>query len=97
MKFLIIYDIPIEHDPIRTKISKLLLSYNLIRLNYSVFYGDLTYNLAENIAIKLEKLVKNISGDVRIFPICNSCEKKIIVVKSKFESGFNIIKDLLSL
>ena len=97
MKFLVIYDIPVEHDPIRTRISNILLSYNLIRLNYSVFYGDLTYNLAEEISLKIGKLLKKISGDVRIFPICKACQERIIVVKSKFEDGYKFIEDILSM
>ncbi len=97
IKFIIIYDIPVEFDPIRTKISDLLLSYYLIRLNYSVFFGNLTYNIAEEIALKLKKLMKKIPGDVRIIPICKSCYSKAICVKSKFGEGYKIIEDILSM
>jgi hypothetical protein len=57
----------------------------------------LTYNLAEEIALKLEKLMKNVPGDVRIIPICNKCHGKIITVKSKFGEGYKIIEDILSM
>lgn len=96
-KFIIIYDIPVEFDPFRTKISYLLLSYNLIRLNYSVFFGELTFNLAEEIALRLKKLLKDVPGDVRIIPICKNCHSKVITVKSKFGEGYKIIEDILSM
>lgn len=97
MRFIIIYDIPIEFDPIRAKISNVLLSYNLIRLNFSVFFGKLTYNLAEEIALKLKKIMGKVPGDVRIIPICKSCHSKAITVKSKFADGYKMIEDILSM
>ncbi len=97
MRFIIIYDIPIEFDPIRAKISNVLLSYNLIRLNFSVFFGKLTYNLAEEIALRLKKIMGKVPGDVRIIPICKSCHSKVITVKSKFANGYKMIEDILSM
>ena len=97
MRFIIIYDIPVEFDPFRTKISNILLSYNLIRLNYSVFFGELTFNHAEEIALRLKKLLKDVPGDVRIIPICKKCHSKVITVKSKFGEGYKIIEDILSM
>lgn len=97
VNFIIVYDIPVEFDAYRTKISNLLLSYNLIRLQYSVFYGDLTYNRAEEIAIRLGKLLNKVPGDVRIIPICKQCHDKVITVKSKFGEGFKIIEDILAM
>jgi CRISPR-associated endonuclease Cas2 len=97
MKFIIIYDIPIEFNPIRTKISDLLLSYNLVRLNFSVFFGEITLNRAEEIGLRLEKIMKNVPGDVRIIPICKTCHSKAITIKSKFGEGYKIIEDILSM
>ena len=98
MKYIIIYDIPVDYDPYRKKISDILLSYNLIRLNYSVFFGNLTRNHAEEIGMKLSKLLKKINGcDVRIIPICAKCHKNAITVKSKFGEGYKIIEDILSM
>lgn len=97
MRYLVIYDIPVEHDPLRKKISDILLSYNMIRLNYSVFFGEITKNRAEEIALKLEKVVKKIKADVRIIPICKHCHQNVITIKSKFEEGHKIIEDVLSM
>ncbi|MBD3198143.1 MAG: CRISPR-associated endonuclease Cas2 [Candidatus Lokiarchaeota archaeon] len=97
IRFIVIYDIPVEFDPIRKKISDILLSYYLIRLNYSVFFGELTYNKAEEVALKLEKVMKNVPGDVRIIPICKSCHSKVITIKSKFGDGYKVIEDILSM
>ncbi|MHA1727660.1 MAG: CRISPR-associated endonuclease Cas2 [Promethearchaeota archaeon] len=95
MRYLVIYDIPVEYDPIRKKISDLLLSYNMVRLNYSVFYGILTKNRAEEIAMRLERIVKKIEADVRVIPVCNACHQNVITVKSKFKDGYKIIEDIL--
>ncbi|MHA1375517.1 MAG: CRISPR-associated endonuclease Cas2 [Promethearchaeota archaeon] len=94
MRYIVIYDIPVDFDKIRTKISDILLNYCMLRLNYSVFFGELSTNHAEEIALKLEKVMKKVPGDVRIIPICNSCCRKAIVVKSKFEEGFKFVKEL---
>ncbi|HEY0089394.1 MAG TPA: CRISPR-associated endonuclease Cas2 [Candidatus Lokiarchaeia archaeon] len=96
-KYIIIYDIPVEFDPIRTKISDILLSCGLIRLNFSVFFGELTKNRAEELALRLEKLMKNVPGDVRLIPICQKCHENVITVKSKFGEGYKIIEDILSM
>lgn len=97
MRFIIVYDIPVEFDRIRTKISDILLSYNLIRLNYSVFFGKLTFNRAEEIGLRLKKIMEKVLGDVRIIPICQSCYEKAITVKSKFGEKYKIIEDILSM
>jgi len=97
IKVIIIYDIPVEFDPIRTKISDLLLSYYMIRLNFSVFFGNLTYNKVEEIALKLKSIMKKVPGDVRVIPICKKCYSKAITVKSKFGDGYKIIEDVLSM
>mgnify|MGYP006281401673 FL=1 len=98
MRYIIVYDIPVEYDPFRKKISDILLSYNLIRLNYSVFFGELTRNLAEEIAMKLRKLLKKLEGcDVRIIPICRRCHRNAITIQSKFGEGYKIIEDILNM
>lgn len=94
MRYIVIYDIPVQFDRIRTKISDILLNYCLMRLNYSVFFGEISTNRAEEIALKLKKVMEKVPGDIRIIPICNSCYEKAIVVKSKFEEGYKPIKDL---
>ncbi|MHA1457326.1 MAG: CRISPR-associated endonuclease Cas2 [Promethearchaeota archaeon] len=91
------YDIPVDFDPIRTKISDILLSYGLIRLNYSVFFGELTRNIAEEISMKLTKLTAKVPGDVRLFRLCQACYKETIVIKSKFKDGYEFNMDILSL
>lgn len=73
------------------------MSYNLIRLNFSVFFGELTKNHAEEIALKLNKILKKVPGDVRLIPVCKTCHENVITVKSKFGDGYKIIKDILSM
>ncbi len=97
MRYIIIYDIPVEFDPIRKTLSDILLSYYLVRLNYSVFFGELTTNRAEELALKLEKLMKKVPGDVRMIPICKTCHSKAITIKSKFGEGYKIIEDILAM
>ncbi|MGV9172820.1 MAG: CRISPR-associated endonuclease Cas2 [Promethearchaeia archaeon] len=97
MRYIIIYDIPIEFDNIRTQISDMLLSYNLVRLQYSVFFGRLSKSLVEEVELRLKKRMKDVPGDVRIIPVCNKCHSKAITIKSKFEDGYKTIEDILAL
>ncbi len=96
-RFIVVYDIPVEFDPIRAKIADILLGHGLVRMNFSVFFGELTYNRAEELGLRLKKLMEKVPGDVRIIPVCKSCLERAITVKSKFGEGYKIINDILAM
>ena len=85
---LVVYDIPVEYDPIRNKLAKLLQNYGLERIQKSVFIGKLSNNNTENLAIDINKLLGDIDADVRIFSICSKCLESSIVVREGSTSGY---------
>jgi len=80
MMYLVTYDIPQEYPKIRRKITLILKNWGLTHLQYSVFMGELSRNNAESIALQIQALVRNISSDIRMFPICQSCLAKAIII-----------------
>ncbi len=76
-----IYDVPKEFNKVRTKIAQCCKNHGLERIEYSVFLGDMSPNEAETLAMELEDLTREISADIRIFPICQNCLKKSIIVR----------------
>lgn len=69
----VLYDIP--HDGTRTKVSNRCLDFGLVRFQYSAFYGRLTRNRREELAIALEQLIEVQGGAIAIIPVCAAdCE-----------------------
>ncbi|MHA1280092.1 MAG: CRISPR-associated endonuclease Cas2 [Candidatus Helarchaeota archaeon] len=83
MFYLVTYDIPQEYPKIRARVASILLNYGLERLQYSVFIGRLTGNQAETVSMRLSAVVEPIEADVRMFPICENCLRKLVTVKSR--------------
>ena len=69
MKYLVIYDVPQEFTKVRTKVAQRCKNHGLMRIEYSVFLGEMTLNEAETLAMELEELTNKVKADVRIFPI----------------------------
>ena len=80
MLYLITYDVPEEYPKLRRKISLILKNWGLQRIQYSVFIGDISRNFAETIALQINEVIKNEPADVRIFPICQKCLEKAIII-----------------
>ncbi|MHA1265549.1 MAG: CRISPR-associated endonuclease Cas2 [Candidatus Helarchaeota archaeon] len=81
--YLVTYDIPQEENAVRSRVAMILKNYGLDRLQYSVFIGYLTPNQAETVSMRLADVTAGIEADVRMFPICDRCFRKLITVKSK--------------
>ncbi len=64
----VMYDIP--HDRTRTKVSQKCLDFGLTRFQYSAFYGPLSKNRREELALVLEHLIEVHGGAIAIFPLC---------------------------
>ncbi|NHI93720.1 MAG: CRISPR-associated endonuclease Cas2 [Candidatus Lokiarchaeota archaeon] len=95
MKLLVIYDVPEEFDDYRTKIAQVLKNFGLKRIEYSVFFGNSTMNLMETIAMQLSAVSRKIKADIRLFPICNNCLEKCIVVKENNMFSFEEMKSMV--
>ncbi len=68
MRCLLFYDI--THDRIRTKIADACLDYGLDRVQYSVFTGDISRNLQEELFFKVMDLLGDETGHILLTPVC---------------------------
>ena len=75
---IVVYDIP--SDRLRATIAQTLIDYGLERIQYSVFTGNLTTNLTEELTIALRDKIKTKLADVRIFTICTHLKDPQIIV-----------------
>ena len=87
MYYVITYDVPEPYDSIRTKLVRLIMDYGFDRIQKSVFLGKARYDTVENLAIEIENVLGEIDADVRIFPMCNMCFSKVVVVRA---SGIDV-------
>ena len=86
-KQLVVYDI--EDDSLRSRVAATLEANGLVRLQFSVFVGDKTRNMMENVALELQKLVGRKTADCRVFNICHhKGPGQVIISESKeFNNG----------
>ncbi len=68
MKLFLIYDI--EDDGTRGKVADTCQNYGLTRVQYSTFFGDLTRNRQEELALRLRRLIGRRRAYVLVVPIC---------------------------
>lgn len=74
MQYIISYDVSSEYDRYRTKIAQILLDYGLIRIQYSVFFGNLDKAEVREVIAKINAAVKyEIPLDIRFFRVCQNC------------------------
>ena len=66
-KQLITYDVPATHDYLRHKIAQKLIDYGLERIQYSVFVGNLSKNMVDNLKIEVLGIIGTDPADVRVF------------------------------
>lgn len=85
--YMVTYDVSSEYDKYRKKVADVLIDYGLMRIQYSVFLGDLGRSEAREIATKInEKLDLKIPIDIRFMRVCKSC----------LDSSFVITRDIKS-
>ncbi len=65
---LLIYDI--EEDRLRNKISDVCKDFGLERIQYSAFFGELTRNHREELALRCERILEDQNAKVLIQPVC---------------------------
>ncbi|MBN1329955.1 MAG: CRISPR-associated endonuclease Cas2 [Candidatus Heimdallarchaeota archaeon] len=83
MIYLICYDI--TNDRLRTRVARLCENYAFERIQFSVFVGDTSRNMAETFALEAQELIKKRLAKVSIIPICQNCYEKVITLGSKPE------------
>lgn len=73
MRYLIIYDI--TDDNLRTLVAETLKDYGLQRIQYSAFIGRLRRDKLNSLIVDVKKLIKDLTENVQIYPICDKCFK----------------------
>lgn len=71
MLYAVLYDI--SNMKTRNKIVMKCKNYGLVRVQKSIFIGDLTKNKAEMLALEIQAFTREDSDKVFILPLCNSC------------------------
>lgn len=88
MLALVIYDI--HDDKQRTRLSKLLQSFGLTRVQYSAFRGELSPHDRMVLAKKVQKFVEDEVDCIFIIPLCGRCLGTAEVVSA---SGKELVSD----
>lgn len=76
MKYVIAFDI--HDDRLRYRVVKLLLQY-AYRVQRSVFEGILSKETLEELTAKLQKIITEKNGSIRIYALCAGCAKNITI------------------
>lgn len=71
MLYTALYDI--SENSLRNKIIMKCKNYGLVRIQKSIFMGELTKNKAEMLAIDIKTFQFKPTDKIFIFPACNSC------------------------
>lgn len=66
---ILIYDI--ENDRVRTKVADACLDYGLDRIQFSAFAGHLSRNHREELMLRIENLLGDTKGNIRLIPIAS--------------------------
>ena len=77
MRYVISYDLA-ENKP-RNKLAKLLEGYG-VRVQYSVFECNLTEKKFKKLYAQILALTEKEEGSVRFYPLCRSCEGRIVTI-----------------
>ncbi len=80
-QYLAAYDI--TDDDLRKAVADLLKNNGLERIQYSVFYGELTRNEAEEIGIKFKEITLKHTAQLILLPLCEMCAKKQLIINNE--------------
>lgn len=64
---ILVYDITEDH--VRAKVAVACQDYGLDRIQYSTFCGCLSRNKQEELMLRIEDLLTDAHGNIRLFPI----------------------------
>ncbi|WP_367343820.1 CRISPR-associated endonuclease Cas2 [Methanomethylovorans sp.] len=79
-KYVIVaYDI--ENNGKRSRIAELLLYHGLVRIQYSVFAGEITARELKDVTRKLFDMELEEDDNITIIPICMNCKKNVWSIK----------------
>ena len=67
MRCLLIYDI--THDGTRTKVADACLGYGLERIQYSAFFGELSWTHQKELLLLIKRRIGKHEANVQLFPL----------------------------
>jgi len=73
MRYVVIYDI--TDDNLRALVAETLKDYGLQRIQYSAFIGDLRRDELNSLLVDLKNLIKDLTENVQLYPLCDTCFK----------------------
>lgn len=79
-KYLIVaYDI--ENNKLRTEIAELLRYYGLVRIQYSVFAGEISASHLSKLPSELFAMDLGEEDNITIIPLCEKCKSSVESIK----------------
>jgi CRISPR-associated protein Cas2 len=79
-KYLIVaYDI--ENNKLRTEIAELLRYYGLVRIQYSVFAGEISVSNLSKLPSELFAMDLGEEDNITIIPLCEKCKISVESIK----------------
>ncbi|NUM78828.1 CRISPR-associated endonuclease Cas2 [candidate division KSB1 bacterium] len=90
----VIYDI--VKDKPRTQVAKTCQRAGIMRVQYSVFLGDLNANEIDELGLKIKALIDEETDRVYIFPMCKEDFSKVRLLGEAFDKKLvtNEIREL---
>lgn len=85
MEYLLCYDI--VDDDLRQRVAETCLNNGLIRIQYSVFFGNISRNKAESTLMQIKDQIKEKEAIVLLIELCEKCAKKKQLVISHLKTS----------
>jgi len=85
MESIICYDI--VEDKKRAEVAKICQNKGFSRIQYSVYFGDITRNVLESTMLEIGDILKGYEGNVVAIEICEKCAKKKKTIQMKKEEN----------
>jgi len=93
LRYVVIYDV--SDDNLRNQVAETLKDYGLQRIQYSGFMGDLRRDQLNSLLVDIKNLIKDLTENVQLFPMCDSCLKGKKMVGKPKKYTFKETKDKL--
>ena len=83
MRCLLIYDI--SHDGIRAKVADACLDYGLERIQYSAFFGELSWIHQKELLLQIKRRIGKHDANIQLFPLDEKSWTSRRVIEQKSE------------